>query len=301
MSSEEPLIVGHYCVSFIDLLGLKDEFEDQDLLPRFESAEEKAKFINKLRNTLGRIKALQRASDRLLKAALEYRSPFREKLQATDKRTYDQAKEVHLTRQRWSDGLVYFTPLMDGDVKCPINGVYTQLVATGGLCFLGLAVRLPLRGSIDVAWAAEMNAGELYGAAVAKAYELENRVAQYPRIVVGPRVVDYIIRIKKDTASDVYSEYSRRIANLCYDMLALDSDGYHFVHYLSDAFHRIATGEIHQQTYQDSMKFIVEQCERWSRERNTKLAFRYNRLLSYFVAHPPPVSQQRDADASTSD
>jgi len=291
MSNKEPMEIGNYCVSFLDLLGQRLEYKNEGLLPRFESVEEKEQFIKKLRNTVGQIDGLQRASDGLLKAALEYKSPRREELQPDVKRIYDEIKEVRLKRQRWSDGLVYFVSLMKGDVKCPMGGVYTVLVTTGGLCFLGLAGKIPLRGSIDIAWAAELHEGELYGAAVAKAYELESHVAQYPRIVVGPRVVDYLITNMKDAASDIYSECNRGLAKLCYDMLALDSDGYHFVHYLGDVFHKIATKGLHQELYQDSMKFVLEQCKKWSDERNTKLSLRYSHLLSYFLAYSPSESQ----------
>jgi hypothetical protein len=285
MNDQEPLKIGNYCVSFVDLLGQRLEYEKEGRLPDFKSAEEKEQFIKKLRDTIGRIDALQGSSNTFLNAALDYKSPRREELQPDLKRTYDEMKKVHLKQQRWSDGLVYFVSLMEGDVKCPMCGVYTVFVATGGLCFLGLASKIPLRGSIDIAWAAELHEGELYGAAVAKAYELESQVAQYPRIVVGPRAVHYLIANINNSSSDIYSKFNRELAKICYGMLAQDCDGYHFVHYLGDVFHQIATKGVHQELYQDSMKFVLEQCKKWRDERNTKLSLRYNQLLSYFLAH----------------
>lgn len=294
MNDKESLNIGNYCVSFIDLLGQRMEYEKEGRLPDFKSAEEKEQFIKKLRDTIGRIDALQGSSNTFLNAALDYKSPRREELQPDLKRTYDEMKEVHLKQQRWSDGLVYFVSLMEGDVKCPMCGVYTVFVATGGLCFLGLASKIPLRGSIDIAWAAELHEGELYGAAVAKAYELESQVAQYPRIVVGPRAVDYLIANINNSSSDIYSKFNRELAKTCYGMLAQDCDGYYFVHYLGDVFHQIATQGLHQELYQASMKFVLEQCKKWRDERNTKLSLRYNQLLSYFLANPPLKSQDEN-------
>jgi len=298
MNNEERLKLGNYCVSFIDLLGQRLEYQNEGLLPKFDSDEEKANFINKLKNTIGRINDLQRASNTFLKAALGYRSPERELLPPDQQRLYDETKEVYFKQQRWSDGLFYFAPLMEGKAKCPIGGVYTMLVSTGSLCFLGLAKKMPLRGSIDIAWATEFHEGELYGAAVAKAYELENYVAQYPRIVVGPRVIDYLTDNMNNSVPDIYGQYNRAVAKTCYDMLSLDSDGYHFVHYLGDVFHKIVTRDLHQQLYQESMNFILEQRKKWGQERNTKLAFRYNHLMSYFLGYPLSKSQAENMKPS---
>jgi hypothetical protein len=294
MNEREPLNIGNYCVSFIDLLGQRLEYKNEGRLPNFKSAEEKEQFIDKLRSTIGRIENLQLTSNKFLTAALEYKSPLREKLPSRVKTVFDEAREVRLKQQRWSDGLVYFVSLMEGEVKCPMSGVYTLLVTSGSLCFLGLAGKLPLRGSVDIAWAAELHERELYGAAVAKAYELESQVAQYPRIVVGPRVVEYLITNVQSPASDIYTECSRGLAKMSYSMLDVDSDGYHYVNYLGDAFHRAVTGDLHQELYEDSLKFIQQQGKKWRDERNTVLSLRYQHLLSYFLANPTSESKKEN-------
>jgi len=287
MNNKEPLNIGNYCVSFIDLLGQRLEYKNEDLVPEFKFPEEKEQFISKLRNTVGRIYVLQRASQSFLNAAVGYKSPLREELPSNLKPIYDELKKVRLKEQRWSDGLVYFISLMKSDVKCPINGLYFQLVATGSLCFIGLAGRSPLRGSIDIAWATELQEGELYGTAVVKAYELESHIAQYPRIVVGQRVVEFIIYNMNNTEPDIYGDFNRALGKACYEMLGQDVDGYYIVHYLGNVFRKYVTINQHKELYDESVKFIREQCQKWKDERNTKLSFRYNHLLSYFLTHPP--------------
>ena len=294
MNNKEPLKIANYCVSFIDLLGQRLEYKDQSTLPKFNSAEEREQFLEKLRNTIGAIDELQRDSDSFLNTALSHQSPLREQLQPDLKPLYDEMREVHFKRQRWSDGLVYFISLADGNVKCSMVGVYFLLIATGSLCFFGLAKKRPMRGAIDIAWATELLEGELYGAAVARAYELENQVAQYPRIVVGPKAVDYLIDNMKNPASDIYSKFNQSLAKTCYSMLTQDSDGYHFVHYLGDVFYKNVSMKTHQELYQHSIQFVLEQCEKWKGERNTKLSLRYSHLLSYFLAHPPSGSQEEN-------
>lgn len=292
MNNKETFDIGNYCVSFIDLLGQRLEYKNEGRLPKFESPEEKERFKKKVHNTVGAIDNLQRRSSSFVKAALNYKSSRREELQRDGKRLYDEMKEFHLKQQRWSDGLVYFVSLMKDDVKCKMSGVYYLLLTVGVQCFIGLASKQPLRGSIDIAWATELHPGELYGVAVAKAYELESEVAKYPRIIVGPRFVEYLITNVKDPASDIYSQHNRELAKLCYDMLAIDFDGYHFIHYLGNVFRMVVTTNHHEELYEYAVKFIIEQCKKWRDERDTKLSLRYNHLLSYFLAHPPSESQE---------
>ncbi len=285
MNDNTPIEALNYCVSFIDMLGQRLQFQNEGLLPKYESSEEKKQFNDRVRNTIARVYELQRASDAFMKAALGLKSPVREKLPPDGKRLYDQLNEVHLKQQRWSDGIVYFVSLAEGDVKCPMGGVYTVLLASATMFFVFLAGKLPVRGSIDIAWGAELHEGELYGPAIARAYELESEVAQYPRIVVGPRVVDYLVANIKNPASDIYSKHNCNLAKTCYDILAVDFDGYHIANYLGDGFRQIITKDLHQELYNNSMKFVEEQCKRWQIERNTKLASRYNHLLAYFLDH----------------
>jgi hypothetical protein len=295
MNNKETLKIANYCVSFIDLLGQRTEYKNEGLLLQYESTEEKEKFKIKVQNTIGKIDFLQRAADIFLNGVLNYKSPEREMLAPDRKVIYDKVKEVHLNRQRWSDGLVYFISLEEGKVQCPIQGVYIQLITNCYLCFFGLANGIPLRGSMDIAWAAELHEGELYGAAVAKAYELETCVAQYPRIVIGQRVIDYIIFNMNKPASNDYDEVDKTFAKKCFDMLAQDFDGHYVAHYLGGVFHEMVTKSLHGELYQSSIEFVLEQCKKWRDERNTKLSSRYNHLLSYFLSHSPSESQEENA------
>ncbi|HEC98816.1 MAG TPA: hypothetical protein ENN18_00305 [Proteobacteria bacterium] len=295
MKNNDSIHIANYCISFIDLLGQRLKYKDEGILPKFESPKDKAKFIDKIKHTVAPIDDLQRSSSQFLESSLDYKSPLRKELPPELHPVYDKMHEVKLRQQRWSDGLVYFVFLLEGNVECPMAGVYKLFVSTGCLCFLGLGKKQPLRGSIDIAWGVELHDGELYGAAVAKAYELESYVAQYPRIVVGQRALDYLITNIKNPASDIYSEFNRQLAQICLSILTLDSDGYHIVHYLGDSFKNFVSKGLHPKLYQEALKYLSEQCEKWHLEKNTKLSLRYNHLYSYFLAHSPDNPLEIDA------
>jgi hypothetical protein len=197
-------VAQNYCLAFIDLLGQREAVRDQELLPILKTDEEEQAFRAVIRNSIGAIIRLQHDAEIMVKAAINPRtdSPLRAKLSESEKTAWDEMSATRLTTQRWSDGLVSFVSLGDHEIRCVMNGVFAIFCLAGSLCLMGLANKRPIRGAIDVAWGVEILPGELYGPAVARAYELETTVAQYPRIVVGPRTVRFLENHKANTASD---------------------------------------------------------------------------------------------------
>lgn len=161
----------------------------------------------------------------------------------------------------------------------------------GTLCLIGLAAGHPIRGGIEIAWGMELHPGELYGPAVARAYELESEVAEYPRIVVGPETVRFLQGHAANPAEDAFSQADREFASLCLDMLVQDTDGHWFLHYLGDKFQFAITRGQHERLYEAARKFVHDQLEAHRQQRNSKLAFRYAHLLLYFDAHLPTAQE----------
>lgn len=281
----------NYCISFIDLLGQRDALQGQGLLPIFKSEQEHQRFNSTLKDSIGAILRLQARAEDMLSAGQQERpeSPLRASLSPEQQAVWDEMLRARVTTQRWSDGLVSFVCLGDQDIKCPLNGIFHIFGTAGSLCFMGLASQYPIRGALDVAWGVEIRPGELYGAAVARAYELESIYAQYPRIVVGPRVIAFLEAHKTNTEQDVYSATNRALAELCLGMLAQDVDGLWILHYLGDRFRQAVTHRHHDELYSKARKYVEEQLQMHQRSGNSKLAFRYSHLLLYFDAHRPDV------------
>lgn len=279
----------NYLISFIDLLGQRDALQGQGLLPIFKTEEDHKRFIGTLKDSIGSILSLQTRAEDMLREGQQdsSESPFRAALSPEQKVLWDEMLRARVTTQRWSDGLVSFVCLGDQDIKCPLNGVFNIFGSAGSLCFMGLASRRPIRGAIDVAWGVEIRPGELYGAAVARAYELESICAQYPRIVVSHRVVAFLQSHKDNQEQDVYSANNRGLAELCLGMLVQDVDGIWILHYLGEQFRQAITHRHHDELYSKARQFVEEQLQLHQRTANSKLAFRYSHLLLYFEAHQP--------------
>lgn len=279
----------NYAVGFLDLLGQRAALQGEGLLPVIQNEDDRKKFIDKARSSIGAIVDLQHAAERMIGAedGAVRGSKFRAKLSDAHQRMWDEMLQRRLSSQRWSDGLVYFLDLGDETTKCPVNGIYDLIALAGSLCLLGLTKRKPLRGAIDIAWAIELHPGEIYGAAVARAYELESEVAQWPRIVVGARALGFLEWHRDQPKVDLFSDYNKSLAALCLRMLVKDIDGNSIVDYLGEEFQRSITQQQREELYRDALVFVQKEVERHHASKDEKLYERYYTVLRYFHAKPP--------------
>lgn len=289
--AKDDLFVGHYCVSFIDLLGQRDALRNQSLLPEVSSEADKQKLLQTFRDSIGAIAGLQRNAEEMLEGSdAKSESPLRAQLVPEQQVHWDEMMRTNVTTQRWSDGLMSFSRLGDAQVKCDLNNIFRLFALAGTLCFMGLATHRPIRGAIEIAWGVELHPGELYGAAVARAYELESEVAGYPRIVIGTEVLKFLDLQRRNPSTDLFSQNNRTLADLCSNMIVQDADGHWILHYLGDTFHKSISQNAHADLYGKAREFVVEQFQAHQKNQVVKLAFRYAHLLNYFEAHPLPQS-----------
>lgn len=282
----DNLAAFNYCISFIDLLGQRDAARGQGLLPIIKSEADDSVFRSILRDNIGPTLQLQQDVEAMVKAVSgNPDSPRRMSLSEKERAVYDEMQLKRVKTQYWSDGFVRFVCLGDQAIKYPLNGITEIFQFSGYFCLLGLARRHPVRGAIDIAWGVELPHSGLYGPVVANAYELESEVAQYPRIVVGQRVVDFLEAHLANTSDDPFGRVNRIWAELCRGMLFKDVDGYWIVHYLGDAFQVSVTNTTHSYWHDKARTFVVEQLEEHRKSLDKKLAFRYSQLLHYFDAH----------------
>jgi hypothetical protein len=285
-SAPDSLNFDNYCVCFIDLLGQQKALQGHGAIYKFPTRED---FVKAAKGIIAPIVALQKRTTDLVQAIVDAQtsSAYRASLAPGLQAEWDELQNTHLTTQYWSDGLVAFVSLRGEGVACPINGVFAAFGMAGTEMLIGLSSRAPIRGGIDVAWGVELRPGELYGAAIARAYELESKHAQYPRIVVGDEAIKYLHSQLSSTEQDNRSVYNRGLAKICLDMILTDVDGLPILHYLGDAFRLYVSQKILDDVYVDAKKFIEEQYAHFRNEPDSKLAFRYRQLLDYFVAFPP--------------
>lgn len=288
MSHKAQFQSSHYAAAFIDLLGQREALQGQNLLPIAQTDEEKRQLFKTIKESVGAIAALQqRATNMMCKSDPNPDSKLRAMLSPSEQLEWDEMMRAPITTQRWSDGLLLFTSIAEELVKCPVNAIFRMFALTGALCFMGLAAKQPLRGAIEVAWGVELHPGELYGPVVARTYELESKVADYPRIVIGPYLVHYLELQSKNSSKEHHDMVNQQLASLCLNMLLRDADGHWLLHYLGSDFRTSVTESSHNELYSKARTFIHSQLDKHRSTQNTKLAFRYVHLQQYFEDHYP--------------
>lgn len=141
-----------------------------------------------------------------------------------------------------------------------------------------LSQNTALRGGIELGAATELEEGDIYGPAVAWAHHLESKIATYPRIVIGNGLIDYLKICRHDNTliNDI---------KCLDDMLVSDDDGYTILDWLGG-------NELNKKLFNNkpddftskiikANEFVVQQSEKWQKEKNTKLAFKYSLLRDY--------------------
>ena len=171
---EDKIKLCDYAVAFVDLLGQQAEMPGRHLPADHQEA------IKLVKKSVGRIVGMQKNFQKFYNAFSSHTGLYSKLPPDIQVNTPDLAPG-ELKWQHFSDGLVIYIPLGEGMVQSPANSIFGMLMATGCLCLIGLAAKSPLRVGIDVAWGVEYQPGELYGKALACSYNLESKVAEWPR------------------------------------------------------------------------------------------------------------------------
>ncbi|MFY9111033.1 MAG: hypothetical protein WAP34_03760 [Desulfomonilia bacterium] len=203
--------------------------------------------------------------------------------------------------QNFSDSVVIYLPLRTDKYKLPIRGIYGILCATATTFLCSLAAKHPIRGGIDVGVAMEISKKEIYGAALARAYSLESNQAQYPRIVLGPELIDYLHYTASQNPENVQSAISKRISERCLDLITIDDDGLPILDYLGETLKISIANKFDRDVVLKAYHNVLKYSSTYQKEQNSKLAFRYSNLRNYFDARlevwfedPNELSSQLD-------
>lgn len=232
-----------------------------------------------IKESVGRIVGIQKHFEDFYHAYASEESRYSKLPQYTQAAIPDMAPGK-LKWQYFSDGLVVYVPLGSGLVSSPVNSLFALLLASGMLCLIGLAGRSPIRAGIDVGWAVEYRPNELYGSAIACAYKLESETAQWPRIVVGEGLVEYLKHYGTEGGGEPSSQFRRKIAALCLELLATDIDGNTVVDYLGKAYGSVSKGSF-DMPIEKARSYVEEQITRWKISGDQKLVQRYENVRSY--------------------
>lgn len=259
MADENDLVLGSYLVAFLDVLGQREKFR-QLRLPK--SHEEYKTVEGVLRDTVGFVLSLRRV----------FRKNF-ESFQAGLNSLPAEAKAKSTPDfVGFSDSFIAFVALRNEDEHLTPNvRIYSTLSAACVVMLTSLASEHSLRGGIDIGLAVEMCPGEIYGTALERAYLLECRDADYPRITIGDELWNYlsVCRLEFEKLTTPTARFLAKLIQKDMEFISVDTDGRRILDYLGPGIVSISTDQ--KATVKSAYEFVLEQHQHWLSKGNTHL------------------------------
>jgi hypothetical protein len=283
MPKQSRKTVGWYFVAFIDVLGQRHLLREMRDIPEKTDQKEMGEFIALLKKTVGTVTGMRDLFHNFFEGLSGYKfdlSPFTPEQQ----KILSQVKSNPLKSHMFSDSVLLYFPLRDDVNKVPVGGVYSALAAAASTSIVMLASGHAIRGGIDVGVGIELSDTEVYGSALSRAYELERRTAQYPRIVLGDSLITYIQSKRSISRGDFFAAANKITAELCAKLIAIDADGVPFLDYLGEGFKQHIAKDSITDIVKKAYDFVMQESSRCQETRDSKLAFRYTLLRNYFEA-----------------
>lgn len=278
--------IGWHVVAFLDLLGQQDTLVKLTALPNIENQAEIDVFKQQILDLYRPINTLRRffaeSITAFFKASLDNTSLTQEKQELLKR-----FRSTPISYNHFSDSLFVHVPLLDSVGKFPCRAIYGVLAAIAITFLSCLSLRSVIRGGVELGLAMELDEGEVYGPALARAHILESRIAQYPRIVIGPELLRYLQEIAKYQATTREEKAHVLLAEKSLKLITSDNDGHNVLDYLGDGIRNgIKDVPIKEMVY-DAYNFIVEELKKHKGDHNSKLESRYILLINYFESRLP--------------
>ena len=142
------------------------------------------------------------------------------------------------------------------------------------------------RGGLDVGIGIKIKQDEVYGPALASAYQLESEAAEYPRIVIGLNLLEFLETVMNQDPKTTFGELAKHKAARCRRMIVQDTDGRQMLDFLGTEV-RTVLGELGKpfppEVVTKGHDFVESEYKRFQDSGQEKMASRYFRLLQYYV------------------
>jgi hypothetical protein len=281
MTKRPKVPVGWYLVAVIDILGQRQLLREMRGIPQKTDQKQMAEFVSLLKETAGTVIALRNAFNNFFKQWNNQHLDLN-RLTSEQKKIFQKFRSNPLRSKTISDSIVFFMSLRDDVNKVPMKGIYAALASAASAFLTMLAAGIVIRGGIDVGVGLELLDGEVYGAALSRAYELEIKKAQYPRILIGDELVRYIKWQQDKPEEDVFSAMNKIVASFCTKLIAIDLDGLPFLDYLGDGFKMVFGKDLCFDIVKEAYDFVLKESAKCQDLQDSKLASRYTLLRNYF-------------------
>jgi len=287
----------YYLVAFLDVLGQKDIFTKLAQIRSIEEIDEEIK-----RDISENLYYLEQLRKNLEKYFNEYTrgeaSPGL--VDESHKDKFDQMRKSEIHFQFFSDSIIAFIPLeFKSFYSVTVNGAWGLLGASCAAILGSLALNHSIRGGIEINWGTRLKSGEIYGPALNKAYYLESVVAEYPRVVIGEGVWNYLHSLSNKIQQHVAQtqrdiDLCKRMADRCLNLISEDRDCLPILDYLGKGFLELYKNcQEFFKIYDSSRKYIRDSLIIWQKKKARSIEAKYKYLNDYFENRAVIVERAR--------
>ncbi len=279
------MLYGYYLVALLDLMGQRESIRKMRV-PMTDGEEAKREVLAYLKETAGKVATVR---DMVLETvrAIGKPSHIRKELPLDVQAVMDRITEPRIRVMRFSDTIVLFMPMAGESGANTAVNVYGMLAAVAFALVTSFAGGVPLRGGIDIGAGINIEKDEVYGAALERAYALENTFADYPRVLVGHELLNYLTMLSGSHPQCSEDQLAKTFGRLALDLIVADDDGLPVLDYLCPQIleysrnAKISPAEMFSQ----GQDFAVGEHKRFLAKGNLRLASRYGRLKAFYDRH----------------
>lgn len=279
-------VFGPHIVAYFDLLGQQDVLRSLNSPPDRNDAEAVERYKGKVKEMYGSVYMLRKFFMDSFKAFASSGVDYSH-LTEEQKAQFERFRLTDIRSQHFSDTVVVFMPVRAEVNPVPLRAAF-GIFSAAAISYLSCLYHgRPIRGAIEIGMGMELGQNEIYGPVLASVYNLEGKVAQYPRIIVGPELVGFLHQGLQETADDNLSEMNRTCAARCLDLLATDDDGNVIVDFLGGNFKTMLEGKFSKDVIVKGYDVIQAQLAQATDKGDAKLVDRYKRLVDYYELRKP--------------
>jgi hypothetical protein len=283
----------------VDILGQKEKLKRWDTMP--EDGQLTPEMTVAIKSSIGTVEGFYKAFDDYFETQRATTSLGQLNLSlmsSTDREMYQRQKEFSLGVQQFSDTFIFYAPLVNSHSEFAVLPVYAILGACSMAMLFSLGSKVPLRGAVHIGTGIKLPELSFYGPALAEAHRLECHIAQYPRVVVSPALVNFVQHKLPSTGSTRIDEVFAEMHGVCRNMIAIDGfDGQPFVDWLGEEFRKLMQlplDPLFQKALHSANEFVGKAAQTFQRRfeasknaNDEKLFNRYFALYQYLRARLP--------------
>jgi hypothetical protein len=286
--ANKELYLRRYVCCLVDVLGQQDELRELDRDEDFygnESKESGKNFMEGVTRSHSTVDEIRKT----MIACVDQWHPTvddSEHIEADRRARVSDAIRHQVSIQTFSDTVLAYSSLVSQDTNVPMTQIWPIVCAVMYCQMRALANGRAIRGGIDLGWGFEFGTGDLYGPVLSRVHAMESKQADYPRVIVGERLLRFVDHVAESGYEGEFSTLNKSMAENIRRAFVRDADGHFILDFAGSAHFDWIKG--HQwpasEMFKRAKSFVDQERARFVVAGNAKLALRYSKLSMYLSA-----------------